>query len=144
MTNLTPDARFLTNVRALRLGNGQLPDLTTEAQLLIDVRSLLSDISRWNKGAPAFNGNGKRTFALSDSACSWCLDGAVHREGRRYSLGAQMRATDILGAAVQPAEPSPGQRLQPHVWYNDRPQTTHADILALLDKAIDSVKSAGN
>lgn len=102
------------------------------AQLADDLRAARKLIERpeaWTKKEEARDSDGNSVGATSDYATCWCSLGAVERVcggwNARY-VAAELALADVLpkhsGAVV---------------WeYNDAPTTTHADILALFDRAI--------
>lgn len=93
--------------------------LDTVLSNLTAARELLSNKKRWTKG----------TYC---SAGAYCLYGAIAHVGYR----------DIAAAEAGP-EAELLERLQGERWlsrFNDAPTTTHADVLALFDRAISSRK----
>lgn len=100
--------------------NFVLPAVETDATLrtLIAGRALLSDGRRWAKG----------DYCVGDT---FCVVGALGiRTDRRASrTDAQREAIFYLGAHV----PKGHFRIAD---FNDNPTTTHADVLALFDRAI--------
>lgn len=95
----------------------------TVTQLLTDLRSvreLIGVPERWTQGVAARDSEGASVDPKCGSATCWCVFGAVQRRaweyGRRYEIAAA-----IERGGLTPRE-------------NDR--LTHAEVLALLDKAI--------
>ena len=96
----------------------------TTKEALIAMRELLSDPKRWCKGAYARDASGKPT-ENTKTACSHCLSGALHSVDG---------ATEAVVWAIAGALPR-GYHNVPA--FNDAPETTHSDILRVLDAAIE-------
>ena len=100
------------------------------------VRALLARPEAWTKGADARNMFGARTHAGCGDACAWSLSGAMGFVEDSCDLDPQ----DFEGRADR------GDRLTRSVCaamghdglveWNDAADRTHADVLALLDRAI--------
>lgn len=84
------------------------------------VRSLLSDEKCWTKGNFAQDEHGKYVPLGSEHSCKWCLMGAAMKV-------APERWTDLCNALT-------GNQQTTAI--NDDPRTTHADVLRLIDDAI--------
>lgn len=93
------------------------------------VRSLLSVPERWTKNVYARAGK-KRIGPLNDEATCWCVLGAVRRVTKLPEDSAYFT---VVTSAIAAQLPEGAPRI--HKW-NDDPSRTHADVLALLDKAI--------
>ena len=101
----------------------------TARDVLLEVRALLAEPTRWTKGAYGKDARGVRVGARSSNAVCWCLVGAYqhsHPEGT-----SRRRAFDLLGSVASDWH---GRSLQD---FNDDPATTHADVLALIDRALE-------
>ncbi len=98
-------------------------------QTVLDVlraaREKIATPERWTKGAEARTVHGDVT-AIDDSAASWCVDGSIWDVTRNLVVAGL--CFDALYAAMPTAV-----RI---TTYNDAPTTTHADIMALFDRAI--------
>ena len=101
-------------------------------QLLDDLRALdalLSDESKWTKGARARTADGGVTWSTADNACCWCLSGALRHvtdamyDDRHYAM------VDALDAACPSATLS-------YIEWQDKPSRRFADIKALIARAI--------
>ncbi len=103
------------------------------AQSVLDVlraaREKIATPERWTKGAAARDVNGGKVDAASPLAVCWCANGAIYskpspylRPGLRDSATENLRMLLPIGFYVST--------------FNDAPTTTHADILALFDRAI--------
>ena len=93
------------------------------------VRELLSDPARWTKHVSARDKDGHNTHVRSKTAACFRLSGAVHKV--RNNLPARERLLDKISLHI-PA----GECHIPD--YNDETYTTHADVLALVDRAIET------
>ncbi len=95
-------------------------------EVLTTVREALSDPERWYQGSYF---NGKST----ESATCACLEGAtwiaaeaLYGSPATYDKPADWLISEAAG--------------RPVIDFNDDPSTTHADILAVLDRAIELAK----
>ena len=95
-------------------------------EILKKARELISDPSRWTQGTYARNSNGSQEFIMSPAAVCFCTIGAVRRVCGDKSYG---HALFSLAARL----PDPPLELSD---FNDAPNRTHAEVLALFDKAI--------
>lgn len=97
-------------------------------EILTAARALLEKPEAWCQGQSAKDAKGKRVRWESDAACSWCVLGAVSRAlGHKWTPMDYSAAVTALGAQTRPFSPQ---------GWNDRSERTHADVLALFDKAI--------
>ena len=92
-------------------------------------RGLIADPARWTKGVSARNANGVAVPPISTDACRWCTVGALDR----------VRANDATRVALSLALPTYHHSL---IMYNDITTRTHADILALFDRAIERTQES--
>lgn len=101
-----------------------------ELQALRDIRDLLEPPERWTKGAfarTAPDAEG-RVDADSPHATCWCLEGACWRvTGEPYSSFVWQRLNRYV------SDNNLGQRTSN---FNDRPETTHRNVLEVLDGVI--------
>lgn len=115
----------------------------TALDILQDVRKLLESPRSWTKRAFARDASGRETGNYHDAAC-WCLLGAINKCARVASF-ADPHYFDarehIKRAVVEIAGPGSPDVPTTTASFNDAPSTSHADILAVLDKAIDWAKS---
>ena len=107
----------------------------TRYELLTAARAKIDTPQKWCKAALAKNLLGKSCRHSSESAVQYCAVGAIESLTSRgrfdpVALDAIIALRDALG----------GGGLQA---YNDRPETKHADIMALYDKAISIAKEEG-
>lgn len=103
-----------------------------ETLVLKKVRALLSNPDRWTKGEMARNMFGAPIDPAGPNVTCWCIMGAVHHETNDDPFLAGS-AYQIVRAQLQGRSVSE---------FNDDPTTTHADIMAILDKAIKSSENA--
>jgi hypothetical protein len=104
-------------------------DKSATLALLTKTRDLLSDPEHWTKGvARSINDGGEECF---------CLAGALEHFSAPAPASAWVnwRAANVELAKDLP-EPGIGA-LGGVIDFNDHPETTHADILALLDRTIE-------
>lgn len=99
----------------------------TTLEQLIAMRELLTPPECWTKGAFARDKFDVITTSYSPDAVRWCLYGAMYKVGFGHDIINTMQ-TLPLSLSV----------------YNDHPTTTHADILKLLDTAIENEKEKIN
>lgn len=99
-------------------------------KILKDARELLSDEKRWTKGMWARTAAMMPTDSKSEDAVCWCAMGALCRVIDYDRDASEFRmATAYLTEALPPS------------WwgvsvFNDAKATTHADLLAMFDRAI--------
>lgn len=109
-------------------------DTLTPRTALLQVRALLAEPERWCKCSPACDAIGGGVNPVDPTACRWCLDGAI-----QFVVGDDPELLAKVRTIIHPV----ARRLYPyrrgfsHMGVNDDPATTHADILAVLDAAIE-------
>lgn len=94
---------------------------------LNQLRLLLEDPSHWTKGAYARDKEGAPVREGDYDATCLCLIGACHKV--TVCIPDYFQLTEALSRAG-------GIRPFDIVDFNDREDTTHSDVLALIDKAI--------
>lgn len=110
-----------------------------EAQIAIErlkeIEDLLSVPERWTKGYYAKTASGLNVSADNPQAVCWCIYGAIEKVCTRHSEEDKylMRC---IGEAITI------KRQKIYTWrgldsFNDSPATKHADILEVLEKAIE-------
>lgn len=98
--------------------------------VLKEVRALLTDPTHWSKGAMAKDPWGGHLKNPKDPTAScWCLYGALLAQSTEQRT--VLQAVGDLSAAY--GSPDTHMNL---IRFNDSHRTRHADVLALLDKAI--------
>lgn len=106
--------------------------------ILSATRNLLSDPGHWTKNAFARDAYGVRLHnGYDDEATCWCAAGAAEHFVGPGDAGWRLanRVIEIMRDAL----PSEWRRSLGR--FNDDPSTTHADILAVLDRAIELAKA---
>ena len=109
-------------------------------QLAKDLRAakaLIDTPEKWCKLSVAEDANGNPVDPESSQACCFCSHGAVRRVTRS--------TYDRLAAfkALEQATPRPWWHRTSNVTsFNDHPYATHADVMALFDRAIAAVEDA--
>lgn len=88
------------------------------------VWALIDTPEKWTKGAYARDANGQSVPSISGFAVCFCIIGANDRYGQNGFN---------IDNAVREKIPPAFQYLSD---YNDHPDTTHADMKALFDRAI--------
>ena len=97
------------------------------------ISELLKDESCWTKSQFARDVNNVPVEPGSPDACSWCLIGALDKCYASTTTGSEAR-TKLTDAVRQYSEPQCGSGWGVST-YNDREQTTFADIKAILEIA---------
>lgn len=90
-------------------------------------KELLAKPEAWTKGAYARDAEGQNVHAEDEEAVSFCLDGALRRCYVACSE-AYYQANERILDAIPEGFFTP-------ISFNDFHRTTHADVLALLEKA---------
>lgn len=96
-------------------------------QVIVRMLTLLGDSARWCRGAGARDAAGRPCSPTSPQAVAWSLEGAIDRAaGRDPAIGdvVEDRLCALLPDMAGPAA------------FNDDAGTTHADVLALLRRAL--------
>jgi hypothetical protein len=97
-------------------------DMTVK-QNLIAAKALIDTPEKWGKGRPSF------TYGDDSLSCTACAHEAVRRiVGTRWDRD-QLPECDALKYSLDPKWGTVPD-------FNDHPFTTHADIMALFDRAI--------
>jgi hypothetical protein len=108
--------------------------MKTVKQVLIEARGLVE--KGWCQGTFARTASGEEAHSISPDAHSHCALGAV----RAVTLPAfpfieaRVAAREALASFLPPAEDQDAQ--DQIVVFNDAPERTQADVLALFDRAI--------
>jgi hypothetical protein len=100
----------------------------TLAEVLRAARAKIATPETWTKRAFARDIASVRVFARSTSAVCWCAIGAID------SL--DITADDACAAGEAGEALVAANRGRAVSYFNDDPRTTHANILALYDRAI--------
>ena len=104
--------------------------------ILVKARSLIGNEECWVKGSLAEDHHGEEMYPTNPYACRWCLEGAI------------IKAADLDGYEVKDNIPTPLEITVRVLHgtgfigflddFNDAEDTTHKDVLDLLDKAIEA------
>ena len=100
--------------------------------ILVDTKQLLSDENKWIKGSDAVDGHGDYVFATSKDACAWCLAGAIEKECDSGDKDVSWRKTCKVQDWVDEHLYNVGMMEE----FNDSPDTTHQDMMSMLDNLI--------
>jgi hypothetical protein len=113
-----------------------------------EAREILSDPSRWTKGALARNSDGVITRVGDDDACTFCTLGAIQRAaikleivsgdiGFVYQHPSESLARPILEVRNAPSGLSHDDKIEFVTDFNDDKHTEHKDVLAMFDKVVE-------
>ena len=111
-------------------------EFTTKA-ILVKARGKIAKPENWCKSVAARNKDYGVCSISDPNACKWCATGAmasvmprgfIRNFEHRY---AYMKAGDLLDSFSMENSV---------MFYNDRKRTTHADILAVFDRAIEAAE----
>lgn len=101
-------------------------------QKLVDARELLSKPENWTKGTRARDFYRRSVDTKAPEACQWCLLGALDKvsdcQSQFVSLIRAMRTVSNANSSTA------------LFTFNDRRSTKHADVIALFDRAIESLE----
>lgn len=103
-------------------------------EVLTEARALLADPKAWTQGQFARGRWGGGVDVLAPGAQCFCAVGATMRVDARRSY-----RSDVSEALEAVTPPGFGDMAR----YNDDPITTHADILAIFDRAIAKAEGGG-
>lgn len=102
--------------------------------VLVAMRRLLAEPEAWTQGSYARNAAGRRCGPLGETACAWCLSGAMVRSlGDGSDYFSRLAISSLLNRAAGVRD-SNGH----YVLFNDHPETTHGMVLGVLDRAIEA------
>ena len=99
-----------------------------ELVTLIAARALIATPEAWIQGRFAQDANGVPVGPFDEWACKFCTVGAI-------TCASGEPLTETRASILRAHLPKPFDNL---VNFNDHPDTTHADVLALFDRAIAS------
>jgi predicted aconitase len=98
-------------------------------EILVGAREILSDPNRWTREFQARDIEGRCIAWNEPEAVCFCLMGAINRASRDIDpddITPAYDAMNVLDSVIDAAIPT----------FNDRPTTTHEDVLKALDAAI--------
>lgn len=108
-----------------------------QVRLLQEARELIESPMQWTQRRFARSSNGNGVDPLAPNACTFCLDGALRRViARHFDQNSYASTHDQLTALIEQELPNPMSPDGNIVSFNDDPRTQHADVLALIDRAI--------
>ena len=102
---------------------------------LRDVRDRLADPQRWTQHAAAADASGRRVGIHDADAACWCLTAATILDAPAASSGTDARLW--LNRAVVDLH----DEYLSLAAFNDAPDRAHAEILAVVDRAAELVRS---
>ena len=102
-------------------------------KILESAKSILESESVWIQGKGAVNPIMEEVESTDESACKWCLSGAI-RKAMHHSKCDVIRIRVVEFPVVHILE---GQGYTHLIHFNDDPNTTHKDVMAILNKSID-------
>lgn len=100
------------------------------SEVLQRVRERLSDPRRWTRGADARDADGDTVGVRNAAAVCWCLKGALAAEWDAFEF---TKDYELLGAAMMEKSRSP----HPVAITTFNDTHTHAEVLALIDRALE-------
>ena len=102
-------------------------------QIITDMKELLSDPDHWTKGAYARYGKDQAPIWPNHrSAKCFCLGGALIRLTRNTIECTAV--ADLLRGQIRH-----GKKYYTIPLFNDAPETTHEDVIGVLDKALETI-----
>lgn len=106
-----------------------MSDAETTRRVLLRAAEILEPEGAWCQVATARTAHGKSVEALSRSAVSWCVNGALTKAAKRHvdSRDAYFHLLDFLGQGV--------------ATFNDAPERTQAEVVQALRDAAASLPS---
>ncbi len=114
---------------------------TTEVHdVLLAARALIAEPEHWCKGVEARDERGVEVAPTDPDAYEWCVIGALDAANGvvpNVTWDGWDRYCDAFSVLADLAQ----TRFQSLSDFNDAPSTTHTDILALFDKAIEAMRA---
>lgn len=105
-------------------------------EVAIATRELLSEESRWAKTFFAFTAEGEPVYSNDKKAVCWCLSGAINKSAPgEVNYGSRQKVGDMIEARVPKHETK-----NPLIAFNDNANTTHAQVLEMLDSVIKDLR----
>lgn len=111
---------------------------------LTNMRKLLAHPHSWAQGHSAYTAMGDKVAPWDEAARCWCITGAInyllHEQPNAGARGSALYwALDHAADANAPDCTEHCRLPQGLDVWNDHPERTHADVIALLDRAIAKV-----
>ena len=98
-------------------------------EVLVNARELISKPEAWTKRSYARSAGGDPVVPYSPKAACWCVSGAISISGRDITVRWAARDAILFAA---------GTSVMDVPTWNDAPERTHAEVLAVFDKAIEA------
>lgn len=105
-------------------------------ELLTQTKSLIANPDNWIKKKNALSAKGREVKPSSNRACKFCLLGALDRVSALNGFTYSVRNEAIYRLEIEVKQVSEYRCVH---WYNDAPKTTHSDVIAILDNAIQTL-----
>ena len=96
--------------------------------------ALISEPENWCQGSSAKDSRGHQVLFDNPGATAWCVNGAIWRAVGHYTDGDVLRETLCANGGEAGFFGSTAA-------FNDAPDTTHTEVVALLQKAIAKAES---
>jgi hypothetical protein len=93
-------------------------------RVLVAAKARISDPAKWTKGACARNADGDTVDIYDRRACQWCSMGAI------LAALPPTLCISFVAAAMRPAVNG-----EWFVTWQDKPERTHAEVMAAFDRA---------
>ena len=112
------------------------------SEVLRAAKTKIADPARWTKGGGAFTADGEQVRVTDYRAARWCALGATDACRTRngaidlYDCVVYLQRDDEVVAATRRVHPDWVGNGGLVSAFNDDPDTTHADVMALFDRAI--------
>lgn len=106
--------------------------------VLMEARARIDHPAAWTQGESARDAGGDPCAAVDDVAACWCALGSI--EACRAWENETQALITLSGVARDLGHDSIGGSCT--AMLNDAPETTHADVLALYDLAIERAEAA--
>ena len=100
--------------------------------VLASMRELLASEDAWCQGDIAQNASGEPCLPGDPDACRWCLMGAIDRAGLTIENPPINLVLTFLGLEWLPRHNHHNHGV---IGWNDAPGRTHAEVLALINRA---------
>lgn len=110
----------------------------TPLEIMKEAREILTNPAQWTQGVYARDEAGCGVNWEDEAATCFCALGAIRKAGGEEWLYVDDAAIELLVAALPSdwKQKTDGMPPRPH-YYNDDEATTHADVLAWFDRAIE-------
>jgi len=105
-------------------------------ELLTQTKSLIANPDNWIKKKNAISAKGREVKPDSNRACKFCVLGAFDRVSILNNVSYSITKDAIYRLENEVKQVSDFRCVH---WYNDAPKTTHSDVIAILDNAIQTL-----